>query len=244
VPPRPGQDRPHRIKSVGARGKANFRLVLILSRQPGDFRAPDIGRIADDDIVSAALHGVEIVRSHHPHAPLQIQPALIAASHLQRGGGDVDGIHFSLGKGHGARQRDRARAGADVQDPAHAARIHPGLKALHDEFGDGRARHQHPLIHIQFETGEEGSMREIGQRYAFGDAPSEQRIDPCGLARGELFGIGARTQVVVEAGDEEHQFGGLVARIVGAVTEMHARRLERPRNTVDGGAHGVGGCVG
>src|SRR5216683_542855 len=73
MPPRTGEDRPHRIKTIGARGKPNSRLVLILARELGDFRAPDIGRIAHDDIVTAALHGVEIIRLQHPYALSQIQ---------------------------------------------------------------------------------------------------------------------------------------------------------------------------
>ena len=94
-------------------------------------------------------------------------------------------------------------------------------------------------------------MREIWQRYAFGDTPLEQIIDPRRPARVQLFRIGAGAPIVLEAGGKEHQFGGLIARIVGAVTEMHARRFERPRNAIDGGAHGFtggsdgfSGCVG
>src|SRR6266478_5873695 len=65
VPPRPGENRPHRIEAVGARGEPNSRLVLILARKSAHFRAPDIGRIAHDDIVAAAFHGVEIIRLQH-----------------------------------------------------------------------------------------------------------------------------------------------------------------------------------
>jgi hypothetical protein len=46
---------------------------------------------------------------------------------------------------------------------------------------------------------------------------------------------------VVEAGDEKHQFGGLVACVVGAMAEVHPRAPQRPRAAVDGGAHGVTG---
>src|SRR5258708_38029100 len=72
VPPRPGEDRPHRIEAIGARGKPNSRLVLILARQPAHFRAPEIGRVAHDDIVTAALSGGEINRLQHIDAVLQL----------------------------------------------------------------------------------------------------------------------------------------------------------------------------
>src|SRR5258707_3701320 len=93
VPPRPGEDRAHRIEAIGARGKPNSRLVLILAREFAHFRAPDIGRIAHDDIVTAALHRVEIIRLLHPDALFQFQAAEIASGHFQRSCGHVDGIH-------------------------------------------------------------------------------------------------------------------------------------------------------
>src|ERR1700681_98251 len=61
VPPRRGEYRPHRIKPIAARSEPEPRLVPIFARELGDLRAPDIGRIAHDDIVTAALHRVEII---------------------------------------------------------------------------------------------------------------------------------------------------------------------------------------
>ena len=54
-----------------------------------------------------------------------------------------------------------------------------------------------------------------------------------------------------EARGKKHDFSSLVARVIGAVSEMHARRFQRPRNAADGladglavGADGFNGCVG
>jgi hypothetical protein len=47
-----------------------------------------------------------------------------------------------------------------------------------------------------------------------------------------------------ETGREKHQFGGLVARIVGTVTEVHAGAAQRTGTTIDGGADGFGRRVG
>ena len=83
------------------------------------------------------------------------------------------------------------------------------------------------------------------------DAPLEQRLDARRPARRQPLGVGARTQFMSEARGEKHQFGRLVARIVGAVAEMHARAAQRPRAAIDGLAHGFArdgrtrrGCAG
>jgi hypothetical protein len=46
---------------------------------------------------------------------------------------------------------------------------------------------------------------------------------------------------VVESRHEKHEFGRLVARIIGAMPEIHARRCERSRNPIDGSANGFWG---
>jgi hypothetical protein len=61
--------------------------------------------------------------------------------------------------------------------------------------------------------------------------------------------VGAGAQFMREPGDEEHQFGGFVARIVRAMTEMDARSAQRARAMLDGGANaartdGFDSCVG
>ena len=43
---------------------------------------------------------------------------------------------------------------------------------------------------------------------------------------------------------EKHQFGGLVARIVGTVAEVHAGAAQRAGAAIDGGADGFGRRMG
>jgi hypothetical protein len=53
---------------------------------------------------------------------------------------------------------------------------------------------------------------------------------------------------MLEPGGEEHEFRGLIAGIVGAMAEVHARAVQRTRAAVDGApdgfARGAGGLGG
>ena len=49
--------------------------------------------------------------------------ARCAGTPASAAGGDVDRVHARARKSLGAGERDRARAGADVEDAAHAARL-------------------------------------------------------------------------------------------------------------------------
>ena len=83
-------------------------------------------------------------------------------------------------------------------------------------------------------------MSEIWQRKALGDAPLQQRLDMRRPASRERQAIGIRAEFVREPGDKEHQFSRFVARIGGAVTEIHARRTQRPRTSLNRGADAFG----
>ena len=154
----------------------------------------------------------------------------IAAAHLQCGGGDVDRIHPRARERPWRRparsRRSRCRCpGSGVR----GARRPRARKRCSDEFGDRRARHQHALIDVQLEAGEERSMREIGERHALGDAPLAAAASMRAARRArQRLGVGAGAQRVREPRRKEHQFGRLVARIVGAVTEVHARARAAP----------------
>jgi len=100
-------------------------------------------------------------------------------------------------------------------------------------------------------------MCEISKGYALCDPPFEQSVDPCAAQRGQTFGIGGGAQRMLEACGKEHDFRCLVARIVGAVPEMHSRRLQPACDALDGGPGrfrrncgaarapaGFSGCVG
>ena len=87
-------------------------------------------------------------------------------------------------------------------------------------------------------------MREVGERHALGNTALEQVVDPRAAARREGLAIGARAQLVRQARREEHEFGRLVACVVGTVTEVHPRAAQCALAAVDGCADGFSGCVG
>ena len=127
---RRAEDRPHRIESVDARGQAEPRLVAVFARQRAHLRAPDVGRIADDDIVTAARDA----RRNDPIAAPGRAPPSPSRRTLRRhtasaSVGDVDRIDARARKGPRARERDRAGAGADVENAAHAARARPRARS-------------------------------------------------------------------------------------------------------------------
>ncbi len=78
----------------------------------------------------------------------------------------------------------------------------------------------------------------------------KQCLDALALPRAEPLVVGGGAQLMGEPGGEEHQLGGLVARIVGAVTEMHPRAAQRPRRNARWRrrrfqrADGFNSCVG
>ena len=86
-------------------------------------------------------------------------------------------------------------------------------------------------------------MGEVGERDALLDPALEQGIDPRPSARRQGLGIRARTQVVRKPCGKEHEFRSLVARIVGAMAEVHPRAAQLARAALDGCAHGFSGRV-
>ena len=247
---RPGENRSHRIQAIAARCQAQPRLVPVFARQRAHLGAPDIGRVADDDIVTAARHSAEIIGSQHIDLFHQSQSAHVAPANLQCGCRDIDGIDLRLGKNLSAGQCDRPGTGADVQDSAHPAGPDPRAKTIKHQLGDRRARHQHTRIHVQLESCKEGAMGKIGQRQPLADAPLEQRVDARHPARREYVAIDAGAPIMRETGNEEHQLRGFVARLRGAMTEMDPRGAQRLGATFNGGANGFAvadgfdGCVG
>ena len=82
------------------------------------------------------------------------------------------------------------------------------------------------------------------QRDALRDAPMQQLVYTRHLARPQFQGIGTGASGVCESGDKENQLGRFVARIAGAMTEMHACGSQRARAAQNGRADALDGCVG
>ena len=112
------------------------------------------------------------------------------------------------------------------------------MEAPLHESGDRRARHQHALVHVQLESGEKGAPGEVRKRYAFGHATLQQFVDPPAVAQRQRPQVRARAGLVGDTGGEEHQLRRFIARVVGAVPEVHAGPSEHARAACDGRADG------
>jgi hypothetical protein len=86
-------------------------------------------------------------------------------------------------------------------------------------------------------------MSQIRQRYALGDAPMQQRVDSRHLALVERPGIGLSPELMRKPRDKEHQFSRFVARLRGAVTEIHPGGTQRPRASLYGGTDALGPAI-
>jgi len=69
--------------------------------------------------------------------------------YLQCLAGNITGIHLRVRERMRTGDGNAAAAGAQIQDTVHAFRFYPRLEGVFDQFGDGRARHQHPLVHVK-----------------------------------------------------------------------------------------------
>ncbi len=181
-----------------------------------------------------------MIGSQYAHSIAELEPAHVAPRDRERPGGDVDRVHSCARKSRRARQGDRAGSGAHIEYPPHAATRDPRGEACGDELGDGRARHEHTLVDVQLEPREECAVRQVGERHTPFDALLEQRVDERAPPRGEGFAVDGAALLVRQPRRIEDEFGGLVASVVRAVSEVNACACERARAALDGGAHRFG----
>ena len=92
-------------------------LMRIFRRQAPELRRPDIGRIADDDIVAAPLQRCEIVGFQQPQAPRKAKFLAVDACHRQRILADIHRIDLRA-RGKPARRQWRCSP-----DPVPRSRI-------------------------------------------------------------------------------------------------------------------------
>jgi len=111
------QDRYHRIQTVGARRKAERRLVTEFGRQIRHFLLVDIGRIADNDVVDvlALVQARKKVRFDQPDPGAEPEALDIDGGHCKRVGGHVYGIHLDFRKRQGNRDGNAAAAGTEIE---------------------------------------------------------------------------------------------------------------------------------
>ena len=129
------QDRYDRIQTIITGSQPICRLVAEFGRQIVHVMPIDIGRITDDQVVADMLQIVEKNGSNQPDASFQGVTIDIDRGYTQGVLRDVHRVNYGIGKSNRHRDGDAPAAGAKVGGAADAARIHPGLEAVKEDFG-------------------------------------------------------------------------------------------------------------
>src|SRR5690606_2257095 len=95
-----------------------------------------------------------------------------------------------------------------------------------DHLGDRRARHQRARVRLEAQPGEPGLAGQVGGGNALLDAAQEQAQHIFLLGLGDAGVAVGRRQVVRQVQGVQGELGGLVQRVVVAVAEGQARRVE------------------
>jgi hypothetical protein len=208
----------------------------------------DVRRVAHNQVIAVGEVS-PAVAVQQPDAILQAVPLNVARRYRQGIGADVAGVHLHVGPSHGGQHRQRAVARAQVE---HAVRVwrQPrvelvGLRRGSDEFGDQAARHDHSLVDVKRDALQPHLTGQIGGGLAGPNTLVDQRAHGVRV-RGCDRLISVRIQVEVEWQPQppQHQPGGFVARIRGAVAKMDARLRQVllgliHQRSQGRGAHGV-----
>ena len=223
------EDAQHDVESVLAGEQAQMRLVVILGRQRLELGARDIGRVGDDHVVTLIAERGEQIGLEHLHPVADAVALDVVTGDDQRLGRDVDQIDIGVRQIDRRRDADAAAAGAQIQHPADAIGVDPGIEPDLDQLGDRRARHQHLFIDPELQSREPGAPDQIGRRHALDDPAFDEFADAHPLGRGEPAVAEVRGQIGVEVQGAQHQQRRLVDGVVGAVPEVEAGRVEAAR---------------
>src|SRR5262245_16864199 len=120
------------VETHAPRSQRLARLMRVFGRQGLDLARPHVWWIADDDIVGLSPERAEMVGNHEANTPAEPMPTHVRARHRERFGQDVHRIDTRFRKSLRACDGDAARAGADVENPLHPARVDPRREALLD----------------------------------------------------------------------------------------------------------------
>ena len=128
-----------------------------------------------------------------------------------------------------ARDGNATRASAEIDDPQHARWIDPRSKTPGDQLGERRARHDHSLVDLEFESGEPHPAHQVGDGYTAAEPLGEQAeylfdLRPAWLDRVRYPGIG-----MVEPERMEDERRSIIPRIGGAVPVGEPGGVELPR---------------
>lgn len=232
-----GNDAPHEVEAVAAARECQTRLAPILPGQPGHRLRGDVGRIGEDQVVTAPFQPVEEIGPYEPHASGQPVVPDVAAGDRERFRREVRGVESGAREAVGGDDRETAGPGAQIEHGAHGARRgEPRAQPVREQFGDEGPRHDHPLVHVKAEFAEPGDTGEIGRRLARTDAlrheAGHRRVARRVHRHGPVGGIERQSECV------EREPCGLVPRIGGAVAVGDAGGLQRAGRTADERAQG------
>ena len=157
--------------------------------------ALDVGRVRDDDVPALGRRGGALSL---PKLDLEPQPCRVLACERQRIGRDVDTGHLRVGPLVLQRERDRARADTDVQDPRPLDPLRECERPLDERLCLG-PRYESAGVGLQHQAAEAPLAEHVRERLP-PFAAGEERLETVHLvieARGEP---GARR--CEEMGDE------------------------------------------
>ena len=155
----------------------------------------------------------------------------VDASHRQRILGQISGIHRDVRVRHGRQHRQTAVAAAQVQHRVRGFAEPVVQGAVHQQLGNQGAWHDGALIHIERHAHQPGFVRQVSGRLAGFDS-CFQKCSYLRLFHGGYRPIGYKFWLApsaikwcVERQAElpQHQPGGLVKSVVGAVAKGHTR---------------------
>jgi len=113
-----------------------------------------------------------------------------------------------------------------IQDVVEPFRLDPGIEIRLHQFGQWRTGYHYVLVDVEFQPREPGAIDQIGGRLAFVYPPFQKVADRSPFGKGEPTPMVCTRQIRRKVQGMQHQLGRLVQRIIGAVTEEQAFRIE------------------
>ncbi len=218
---RGAQQAAHEVHAVGAASERQRRFRQVLGRQRGHAAGIDVRRIAQDQVPRPGQRR-QAVRFDQRDAIVELMARHIDGCNLERFGRDVGCGDLHVRVGQGGQDGEAAVAGAQVE---HLTRVlaEPVVDAaVGQQFGDEAARHDRAFVDVEGHALQPGFLGEIGGRLAGLDAGVDQRRDPCRVGWRHRP-VGGRVDVVDRQPQlPQHQPGGFVEGVVGAVAEGDA----------------------
>ena len=190
-----GKDALGELEAIGARRQGQLRLVTKLLRQIRHVLGVHVGWVGDDEIVLVA--GGQIahqIGADRDDLLLQAVVVDVALGHIEGIDADVDGIHFRMGELMGHDDGDATGAGAQVHDPGRFL-FQEGGETVGHHLGDGGARNEHPLVHVELPTRVPGLVGQVGGRHPLLHPADDELGDAVALAGGQAGVAHARINV-------------------------------------------------